>query len=76
MIINIYTCKKSYTVFGTTNYFQVIPNAYYLKNDYFKIIDKCNIKCNNCTKESEKNNLCLSCNIDNSFYSKYNDSNS
>ena len=71
-----YICEKSYTVFGTTTYYQDIPDRYYLKNDYFKIIDVCNMKCNNCTKESEKQNLCISCNINNSFYPKYNDSNS
>ena len=39
-----------------------------------KIIDKCNIKCKNCSLESNTYNLCISCNTEDNYYPKYNDS--
>ena len=39
-----------------------------------KTLDKCLIKCNNCTCESMAKNLCITCNITDNYYPKYNDS--
>ena len=68
-------CEEYYKVYNTNEYYKNIPNGYYLINEKLKLIDKCDIKCNNCTKESQNNNLCLSCNTENFFYPKYNDTN-
>ena len=51
--------------------FDYIPEGYYLNNSYQKIIDKCNIKCKNCTSDSNKNNLCIFCNNNEGYYPKY-----
>ena len=66
-------CEKyyNYTQEGCLDY---IPQGYYLNDSIKKTIDKCNIKCNNCTKESMKLNLCISCNNEYGFYQKINDS--
>ena len=49
-----------------------IPEGYYLNDS---TIYKCNIKCKNCTLESILNDLCLSCNNKNDYYSIINYSN-
>ena len=51
-----------------------IPVGYYISNIEYKIIDKCHIKCYNCTFESMSDDLCVLCNINQSFYPKMNDS--
>ena len=38
------------------------------------IIINCDVKCKNCSIESNIYNLCISCNIENNYYPKYNDS--
>ena len=45
----------------------------YLNDSSLRTIDKCNIKCLNCTFESNEIDLCVSCNINESYYPKYND---
>ena len=50
-----------------------IPEGYYCNNTIRKTIDKCIDKCKKCTKESILNNLCISCNNENKYYSKYNE---
>ena len=50
-----------------------IPDGYYLNDTNSKTIDKCNIKCKTCNNESNSNNLCLSCNIENGYYPILND---
>ena len=66
-------CEKYYN-YQQTECIDEIPLGYYLNNSYLKTIDKCDIKCNNCTSESLKENLCISCNINESYYPKFNDS--
>ena len=51
-----------------------IPMGYYLNNTDLKTIDKCDIKCSNCTLESMSLGLCVLCNINQRFYQKMNDS--
>ena len=41
-----------------------IPRGYYLYNSSLKTINKCPNKCQLCSDESIKNNLCISCNND------------
>ena len=50
-----------------------IPKGYYLNNTDLKTIDKCDIKCYNCTLESMSQGLCVLCNMNQSFYPKMND---
>ena len=66
-------CDNYYN-FDLTECLDNIPLGYYLNNSVLKTIDKCNIKCLNCTVDSNKNDLCISCNINESYYQKYNDS--
>ena len=42
--------------------------------NYSEDINICDIKCKNCSKESSDMNLCISCNIENNYYPKLNDS--
>ena len=50
-----------------------IPLGYYLNDTINRTLDKCNIKCSNCSIDSELNNLCISCNNDESYYKKFNE---
>ena len=66
-------CEKYYN-YQQTECIDDIPLGYYLNDSNLKTIDKCLIKCNNCTLESLLENLCISCNINESYYPKFNDS--
>ena len=77
--INEYLCKEdiiceNYYNYDLTECFDEIPLGYYLRDPNLRTIDKCNIKCLNCTLESNENDLCISCNINESYYPKYKDS--
>ena len=67
---NDYLCEKYY-IYDDFN-FENIPEGYYLKIDFLKILDKCDNKCKKCTKESQKLNLCIECNIPYNYYPKSN----
>ena len=76
---NNYLCKDDFFCDNYYNYeytgcIDNIPEGYYLKNLSLKTIDKCDIKCRNCTLESLANNSCISCNSNESYYPKFNDS--
>ena len=73
---NDYLCVEScnYYNYNKTKCFDNIPEGYYLKNIELKIIEKCDIKCRNCSLESLlNNNLCISCNTEKNYYPFYND---
>ena len=53
--------------------YEIIPEGYYLNNSEF-ILEQCNIKCKNCSYES--NSLCISCNNKDGYYQKSDDYNS
>ena len=65
-------CGKYYN-YDHTGCLEEIPEGYYMNNSHLKTIDKCNIKCKNCSLESNNYNLCISCNINENYYPKYND---
>ena len=74
-----YTCKKeiiceNYYNYNHTGCLDSIPQGYYLNDTIKKTIDKCNIKCSNCSLDSMEKDLCISCNINENYYSKFNDS--
>ena len=76
---NNFLCKEdiichNYYNYDLTECLDEIPLGYYLNDTNLRTIDKCNIKCLNCTLESNENDLCISCNINESYYPKYNDS--
>ena len=50
-----------------------IPEGFYLNNNELKTIEKCDIKCSNCSLESISNNSCIQCNINKGFFPKYED---
>ena len=52
-----------------------IPEGFYLNDSTYKTIDKCNIKCKNCSLESSINDLCISCNIKENYFPIFNNSN-
>ena len=52
-----------------------IPEGFYLNDSTYKTIDKCKIKCKNCSLESTINDLCLSCNIKENYFPIFNKSN-
>ena len=70
-------CKYEYNIIC----YETCPNGTHNSsiNNYLcelddQIISDCDIKCKNCSLKSNINNLCISCNIENNFYPKYNDS--
>ena len=67
-------CSNSYYNFDKTSCLNTIPEGYFCNDTTKKTIDKCNIKCHNCSLESNKNNLCISCNTYRKFYPILNDS--
>ena len=73
-----YLCEYCpyYFNYEQTKCINIIPEGYYVNDTSIKTIDKCPIKCHTCSFESiiNNNNLCISCNINNSYYPKYNDS--
>ena len=76
-IYDNYTCKKAiicknYYNYNHTGCLDSIPLGFYLNDTVEKTIDKCNIKCDNCTLESMEKDLCISCNINENYYSKFN----
>ena len=66
-------CKNNYYNYNQTACIDKIPQGYYLNDSYLRTIDKCDIKCGNCSIESNKYNLCVSCNNENNYYEKLND---
>ena len=78
-LIDDYLCKKNlicnnYYNYEHTDCLDAIPFGYYLNDTEKKTLNKCDIKCSNCTSESVLNNLCISCNNSGGYYGKYNDS--
>ena len=76
---HLYLCEEDlicdeYYNYDYTEYFEELSEGYYLNDSMNKIIDKCNIKCKNCSLESNTYNLCISCNTEDNYYPKYNDS--
>ena len=49
------------------------PDGFYVNDSLAKTIDKCETKCKKCSKESNNNNLCIECNINNGYYPKEGD---
>jgi len=49
------------------------PDGFYINDTLAKTIDKCNKKCKKCSIESNKNDLCISCNTNENYYSKEDD---
>ena len=77
---NNYLCEENLICNNYYNYNQTecideIPEGFYLNDSYHNTIDKCDIKCKNCSKESELNNLCISCNNYDNYYPKFDDNN-
>ena len=67
---DILICEKFYN-YNLTECLDEIPLGYYLNDSKSKTIDKCDIKCSNCTLESLTNNLCIKCNIEKGYYPKF-----
>ena len=63
-----YLCEKYYT-YNNNEYFEQVPEGYYIENELLKLIEKCDNKCKNCTKDSvNDNNKCISCNKNDYYY--------
>jgi len=68
-------CEKYYN-YDKSECLDEIPEGYYLNNSNLKTIDKCDIKCKNCSLESMETNSCISCNISAGYYPLYNNDSS
>ena len=62
----------TYYNYNLTECIDNIPEGYYCNDTSLKTIDKCDNKCNNCSYQSMKDRLCISCNINDNYYPKYN----
>ena len=67
-------CEKYYN-YEYTGCIDEIPIGYYLNDTNRKTIDKCNIKCNECSLESVQLDLCISCNESINYFPKDNEIN-
>ena len=65
-------CEKYYN-YTQTGCLVEIPDGFYLNDSIKKTIDKCDIQCEKCSKESMDKELCISCNINDNYYPKFND---
>ena len=63
-----------YFNYEQTECIKEIPQGYYINNFSNKKINKCPIKCKECSSESMFYNLCILCNENYNYYPKYNDS--
>ena len=66
--------NNSYYNLNQTECIKDMPKRYYINDTDIKTIDICSIECLDCSLESNYYNLCISCNTDNNFYPKLNDS--
>ena len=71
-----YLCEECpyYYNYNGTGCIDTIPDGYYLNSSLDKTINKCPLKCGKCSNESVKYNLCITCNKNNFYYPKLNDS--
>ena len=69
---NLY-CEKFYN-YEQTGCLEIIPEGYYLNDSTLKTIDKCMDKCHECNMNSTLLELCISCNNDDNYFPKLNDS--
>ena len=67
-------CEHYYN-YEYTGCIDEIPTGYYLNDTNRKTIDKCQIKCKECSFESIVLDLCISCNESNNYFPKYNEIN-
>ena len=65
-------CSYYYN-YNLTECITTIPEGYYCNDSNHKTIDKCNIKCKNCSNDSVSIDLCISCNTINKYYPKIDD---
>ena len=65
-------CPHFYNYEGT-GCIDDIPEGYYLNSSFDKTIDICPSKCKSCSLQSMVYDLCIECNINNNFYTRYND---
>ena len=67
-------CEHYYN-YEYTGCIDEIPSGYYLNDTNSKTIDKCQIKCKECSLESIELDLCISCNESNNYFPNYNEIN-
>ena len=74
---NSYLCEdycENFYDYNQKKCIDEIPEGFYLNDSIHKTIDKCDIKCQNCTLESIlNNNKCLLCNTKKNYYPIFND---
>ena len=72
---SIFLCEDCPNYYNSENKecLDSIPEGYYLSSITEKTIEKCPSKCKSCSLESINNNLCIECNINDSYYPKLND---
>ena len=68
--------NDTFLIYSKKECIDYIPEGYYLKDFINKTVEKCNIKCKNCSYESMLNNSCIFCNEDDYYYPVYNQNNS
>ena len=68
MCIDILNCSNNYYSYDMKECIDVVPEGFYCNNKTKKTIDKCPNKCKACNLESMQNHLCVSCNINNSYF--------
>ena len=70
-ICEYFSCDRFYN-FEQKGCLLEIPMGFYLENETSKTINKCHSNCSTCSKESMEYNLCETCNIEEEYFSKIN----
>lgn len=68
MCIDILNCSNNYYSYDMKECIDVVPEGFYCNNKTKKTIDKCPNKYKACNLESMQNHLCVSYNINNSYF--------
>ena len=72
-----YSCIDSCNIYNynKTKCIEKIPEGYYINDYTLRTIEKCNIKCKDCSLESIlNNNLCIYCNTEEKYFPIFNES--
>ena len=66
--IDIIDCTKTYYNFEKTACINKVPEGFYCDDEIKRTIDKCQDKCKTCDLDSVKEDRCIQCNSDNSYF--------
>lgn len=67
-------CFPNYNNLENNTCIDRVPDGYFCNNEELRTIEKCDNKCEKCSKQSHEKNLCVTCNANKGFFPKEKDS--